>query len=97
MMKCHDINRRCREMTFTNDSVPQERMLPMGQLRRRYNVTDRTIDRWLERGILPSPVRINRVRYWRESDIVQFERALLSTREPNRRVEPKSNSGKTAA
>ena len=54
------------------------RMLPMGQVCRRYGVTDRTIDRWLERGILPQPLRINRYRYWRESDLQRFERERFS-------------------
>jgi predicted DNA-binding transcriptional regulator AlpA len=71
-------------MTSTNNLVlPQERMLPMGQIRKRYGVTDRTIDRWLERGVLPAPIRINRFRYWRESDLVQFERKQMSAHKPD--------------
>ena len=40
----------------------------------RYSVTDRTIDRWVASGILPQPMRINRVRYWDETDIEEMER-----------------------
>ena len=60
-------------LTPTNDTT-NERMLPMGQVCRRYGVTDRTIDRRLTRGILPEPIRINRYRYWRLSDLERFER-----------------------
>ena len=71
-------------MTSRNHLVlPQERMLPMGQICKRYGVTDRTIDRWLERGVLPAPIRINRFRYWRESDLVQFERKQMSAHKPD--------------
>lgn len=55
-----------------------ERMLPMGQMCKRYGVTDRTIDRWLEQGLLPVPMRLNRYRYWRESELVQFERKCMA-------------------
>ncbi len=68
-------------MKSTNDlAEPQERMLPMGQVCKRYGVTDRTIDRWLETGILPTPIRINRYRYWRESELIEFERQRMSER-----------------
>jgi DNA-binding transcriptional MerR regulator len=60
-------------LTPTNDTT-NERMLPMGQVCRRCGVTDRTIDRWLTRAILPEPIRINRYRYWRLSDLERFER-----------------------
>jgi len=66
--------------TTTKDA--SERMLPMGQVCRRYGVTDRTIDRWLERGILPAPLRINRYRYWRVSDLERFEAERMSARTP---------------
>lgn len=55
-----------------------DKLLPVAQLRRRYSVCSRTLDRWLEDGILPQPVRINRYRYWRESDLERFERERMS-------------------
>jgi DNA-binding transcriptional MerR regulator len=65
-----------------NSSTPKvtgdERLLPVGQVCRRYSVTDRTIDRWLERKILPEPIRINRYRYWRVSDLEKFERERIA-------------------
>jgi DNA-binding transcriptional MerR regulator len=40
----------------------------------RYSVCDRTIDRWVEAGILPEPMRINKARYWDEQEIEQLDR-----------------------
>jgi DNA-binding transcriptional MerR regulator len=39
---------------------------------------DRTIDRWVKAGILPKPMRINRIRYWDEEDIQQLERDRMA-------------------
>jgi predicted site-specific integrase-resolvase len=44
----------------------------------RYGVVDRTIDRWVEAGILPVPMRINKVRYWDLDEIEQFERERMA-------------------
>jgi predicted DNA-binding transcriptional regulator AlpA len=44
----------------------------------RYSVSDRTIDRWIESGILPRPMMINGRRYWDEADIEQMERKRVS-------------------
>jgi DNA-binding transcriptional MerR regulator len=55
-------------------------MLPMRLVRERYNITDRTVDRWEKSGILPTPVRINGVRYWHQHELERRERELLSTR-----------------
>jgi DNA-binding transcriptional MerR regulator len=51
-------------------------MLPTRLVCERYGITDRTIDRWLGRGILPPPVRINGLRYWRRRELEQREREL---------------------
>jgi predicted DNA-binding transcriptional regulator AlpA len=40
----------------------------------RYSITVRTVDRWLEAGILPEPLRIHKTRYWDESEIEAMER-----------------------
>jgi DNA-binding transcriptional MerR regulator len=61
-------------------STSKARMLPTRLMRERYNVTDRTIDRWAKSGILPRPVRINGVRYWHQHELERRERELLSTR-----------------
>ena len=47
-------------------------------LQQRYGVVDRTIDRWVEAGILPVPMRINKVRYWDEQEIEQLERERMA-------------------
>jgi DNA-binding transcriptional MerR regulator len=65
------------------------RMLPTRLVCARYNITDRTVDRWLENGILPTPVRINGLRYWREHELEQRERQLQRDHEAkpsNRRL-----------
>jgi len=65
------------------------RMLPTRLVCARYNITDRTVDRWLENGILPTPVRINGLRYWHEHELEQRERQLQrdhETKPSNRRL-----------
>ena len=54
------------------------RKLTTRLLMARYSVTDRTIDRWVEAGILPRPMRINRVRYWDEGEIEGLERQRMA-------------------
>ena len=77
------------------------RMLPTRLVCARYNITDRTVDRWLENGILPTPVRINGLRYWREHELEQRERQLQrdhETKSSNRRLvkrEAKSTRGRS--
>jgi predicted DNA-binding transcriptional regulator AlpA len=61
-------------------SAVPEKLLPTRDLIARYGVTDRTIDRWLSQGVLPPPVRINRRRYWRASEIEQRERERMTAR-----------------
>ena len=48
------------------------------RLQARYGVVDRTIDRWVEAGILPVPMRINKIRYWDETEIEQLERERMA-------------------
>jgi predicted DNA-binding transcriptional regulator AlpA len=79
----------------------QDRMLPTRLVCARYNITDRTVDRWLENGILPAPVRINGLRYWREHELEQHERQLQrdhETKPSDRRLvkrEAKSTRGRS--
>jgi predicted DNA-binding transcriptional regulator AlpA len=60
-----------------------ERLLPMRRMCRRYGVSDRTIDRWLERGELPKPVRIGGRKYWRVTDLELFEQQRIGRRARN--------------
>jgi predicted DNA-binding transcriptional regulator AlpA len=54
------------------------RKLTSRALQQRYGVVDRTIDRWVEAGILPTPKRINKIRYWDEAEIEQLERERMA-------------------
>ena len=51
-------------------------MLPARAVWERYNVADRTIDRWLKDPALnvPRPVWINRRRYFDEAELDAFDR-----------------------
>ena len=40
----------------------------------RYGVSLRTVSRWVEAGILPTPIYINKRRYFDEKEIDEFER-----------------------
>jgi hypothetical protein len=62
-------------------SDSKHRMLPTRLVCARYNITDRTVDRWLENGILPTPLRINGLRYWRQHELEQREREFQRSRE----------------
>ena len=52
------------------------RMLPTRKVCERYDIVDRTVDRWVKAGILPLPVRINGLRYWRQHELEVSERML---------------------
>jgi predicted DNA-binding transcriptional regulator AlpA len=74
-------------------SVSKDRMLPTRLVCERYSITDRTVDRWLEAGVLPPPVRINGLRYWRQRELEQHERQLgLRKKQASQRSVDKDNS-----
>lgn len=62
-----------------------EVFLPAARLRRRYNITDMTLWRWENAPELgfPQPVEIAGRRYWRLSELQQFE-ALCAVRRSER-------------
>lgn len=43
-------------------------------LQERYGVVDKTIDRWVQAGVLPAPMYINKRRYWDADEIEQRDR-----------------------
>lgn len=55
----------------------EERYLTARQTRERYSVSEMSLHRWLKNSNLnfPKPIYINRRRYWRESDLIEWERA----------------------
>ncbi len=62
---------------------PNEVMLTAKQVRTRYgNVSDMALWRWLrdERLVFPQPLFINKRRYWKLSDLVQWEMARAAER-----------------
>jgi DNA-binding transcriptional MerR regulator len=63
----------------------QKRKLTTRLLCDRYNVTGRTIDRWVEQGVLPKPMVINTVRYWDEDEIDRRDQERLDQVKPRAR------------
>ena len=57
-------------------------LLPARVVWSRYGVVERTLARWLDDGRLcfPRPVLINGRRYWREADLVEWERSRVSAK-----------------
>jgi predicted DNA-binding transcriptional regulator AlpA len=60
--------------------------LPIGAVVARYGVCSKTLDRWADSGRLefPQPLRINRRRFWRLTDLQDWERAQAASK--NREV-----------
>jgi hypothetical protein len=57
-----------------------EKFHPTRALCQRYDVVPRTIDRWIDSGILPPPVWIGGRRYWPEDALLKLERSLVGKR-----------------
>ena len=57
-----------------------DEFFPKKRVRLRYNVTERTIDRWAQIGVLPPPETINGRKYWRRSALERNERDGMSRR-----------------
>jgi len=49
----------------------------------RFGIVDRTVDRWVETGILPQPVYINKIRYF---DLEEVDRRMAHRNEGPPRV-----------
>ena len=64
-------------MTFKDN----DEFLPTREVRARYGgKSEKTIERWVARGVLPQPDWINGRRYWRRSVLEQYERAGMGSR-----------------
>jgi hypothetical protein len=57
-----------------------EQFLPTKLVCHRYCTTERTIDRWTARGVLPKPDIINGRKYWRRSALERAEREGMGRR-----------------
>lgn len=58
-----------------------DEFLPTKRVRQRYGgKSEKTIDRWVEKGVLPPPEWINGRRHWRLSVLEQHEREGMGTR-----------------
>jgi hypothetical protein len=49
--------------------MKNRRLLPTRLVCERYDVCDRTVDRWVESGVLPQPAYINKRRYFDEGEL----------------------------
>jgi predicted DNA-binding transcriptional regulator AlpA len=72
------------ELGVTGQGLPTGRSnkkLPTRAVMTRYDVSDRTIDRWTADETLgfPKPFYIRRRRYWREEDLDLFDKRLMQT------------------
>ena len=63
-------------------ALDEGQLLPTRLVLKRYGVTSRTLDRWLDSEPLgfPRPLVINRFRYFRESDLIAWERQRASSK-----------------
>lgn len=60
---------------------PTKKLLPVRAVCARYgDACIKTIDRWVEREILPEPIYINNRRYWDLAELEQRERANMASR-----------------
>jgi DNA-binding transcriptional MerR regulator len=60
--------------------MSDETLLNTRKLKQRYGVTDRTILRWEETGVIPAATWIAKRKYWRLSDVERLERESVGLR-----------------
>ena len=67
--------------TARSSTDAAEQFLPARQVWERYGVTQMSLWRWLRDPELkfPQPIRIGRFRYWRLSDLIEWERSRVGT------------------
>ena len=70
-------------MTGKPKTKPWKRKLTTRLLCDRYDVSDLTIDRWAKNGVLPKPMKINRIRFWDEEEIEQRDQERMAGAEGN--------------
>lgn len=55
-----------------------KKFLPTSGLCDRYDRSSRTIDRWVESGVLPRPIYIQKQRYWDLEQLDERDKARLT-------------------
>lgn len=55
------------------ERAASEKFLPVRRVHARYDVSDPTLRRWLRNTDFPKPVLFSGRRYWRLSDLVEWE------------------------
>jgi hypothetical protein len=75
---------RTMDTAHSVDTEAHGALLPASTVWTRYGVVDRTLDRWLANTSLkfPKPLVINRRRYFRESDLIAWERKQATAKKP---------------
>lgn len=56
-----------------------DRFLPSRDVRARYGVSDMALFRWMRDSEFPQPARFNKRRYWREADLIAWERKNVTS------------------
>ena len=74
---------------------PWKRKLRARDVCVRYDIVSRTVDRWVEAGILPPPMFINTVRYWDEDELDRRDAERMA--EATTRNAPATHAGEAAA
>jgi len=68
-------------MSVQRTTIKPGRKLTSAEVAARYGGRSvRTIDRWIENGELPPPMRINRFRFWDEKELDAFDARRLRSR-----------------
>ena len=55
--------------------MSQKKFLTTKDVCNRYGRSGRSVDRWVESGVLPKPIYINGQRYWDEADLDERDEA----------------------
>jgi predicted DNA-binding transcriptional regulator AlpA len=88
-MEVHDVDTHKsyrRQLLATTETEIAARsnspLLPARNVLKRYDIADRTLDRWLNNELLgfPRPIVINKRRYFRECELQDWERARATAK-----------------
>jgi hypothetical protein len=61
-------------MAESSDDRPKRRLLNAQSICARYDeIQPRTLFKWIEKGLLPQPIRVGNRRFWDEAALNEFE------------------------